>query len=198
MLQKSLHFSLAGGPKKCQNKICTFHVQEVRKNAKRKFTLFTCGVHTFHLQGVTLFTCRGQDKCQRKFALFTRRGHTFHLQVVRKNAKRKFTLFIYRELEKMLAFFGPMQVKSVTLCEWKISCQHWQQTRRVSVQRTKNWNYPPTQSANKPWLGESSLWWTHSPWIRSSSELSLFSSAWGVVNTSTPSRLRAPRLELPL
>ncbi len=49
-------------------------------------------IRTIHLQGLTLFTRRESEKCQ-KLALFTCRGHTFHLHGVRKNSKRKFTLF---------------------------------------------------------------------------------------------------------
>ncbi len=54
--------------------------------------------------------------------------------------------------------------------------------KRMSV--PPNWIYPFTLSTNKPWLGGSSLWWTGKPWIRLSSEPSLFSSARSAIHTS--------------
>ncbi len=60
------------------------------------FAFFSCRepkkcqkkVHTFHLQGVTLFTYRGSHFAPAEFTLFTCRGHTSHLQGIQKKCQK--------------------------------------------------------------------------------------------------------------
>ncbi len=77
---ESSHFSLAGSPKKCQKKVCAFHLQGV--------ALFACRGHIFHLQRVTLFTCSWVRKNAKESSHFSLAGITlFTCRESEKNAK---------------------------------------------------------------------------------------------------------------
>ncbi len=268
----------------CQKKDHIFHLQGITlftcrgpKNAKRKFAFFTCRGHAFYSQGLhfsltgmwknakskfslftgrggphfplvgplknpkrkfALFTCRGSHFLLAVATLFTSTGHTFHLQGCEKmpkasspfllvgggphfslvgspkNVERKFALFtcgdpkkcqkkvhtyhLQRVWNNASISWSPCEWKGWPPSKWKVFCRHWQRIRHASLWLTKNWNCPSTLNTNKSWLGESSLWWTHSLCIRSSSKQSPVSPACSAIHTSVPSRLGAPRLGLAL
>ncbi len=107
------HFSLAKGSKKCQRKVCSFHLQG-------GVTLFTCGASGKMPRERSHFSLAiGPKKCQKKFALFTYRGSPFSLANGSKKCRKKFALFTYRGSQFSL-------VNGSKKCQKKIRIFHLQ------------------------------------------------------------------------
>ncbi len=164
-----LHFSFAGCPKKCEKK-----------------------VRIFHLQGVTLFACRGSEKMSKESSHFPLAkglkkmpkgsshftlagGHTFICRESEKNAKRKFALFTCRGSHFLL-------VKGLKKCQKSshfslagvtfFTCRGSHFSPAGSPKKIIALNLLSTRTTNKACLGAARQNWnylstlsTNEPWL---------------------------------